>query len=166
MNWTKLAESRIEEAIANGEFDDLPGQGQPLDLAEYFAQPAAERAGAALLKNANVIPPEVQLLKEIAELEEAILEVEAAECSAGKNREAEAAECPNGKNGKVGAAEGSDGKNRRDGNHKSHPSHSSYSSYSSHGDHLRGLREQLQQKRVAFALAMERRRRRDPRPIE
>src|SRR5690349_8882754 len=72
MNWTKLAEDRIEEAIANGEFDHLPGQGQPLDLAQYFALPAAERAGATLLKNANVVPPEVQLLTEIGELEEAI----------------------------------------------------------------------------------------------
>ena len=60
MNWAKLAEDRVEEAIANGEFKDLPGHGQPLDLAEYFALPATERAGAALLKNANVVPPEVQ----------------------------------------------------------------------------------------------------------
>jgi hypothetical protein len=128
MNWTKLAEDRIEEAIANGEFKDLPGQGQPLDLSEYFALPAAERAGAALLKNANVVPPEVQLLKEIGELEETIQRTE----SAGKT----------------------------DKSHQSHASHSS------HGDRLTRLRDQLQEKRVAFALAMERRRRREPRTLD
>jgi hypothetical protein len=72
VNWTRLAESRIEEAIAGGEFDDLPGRGQPLDLTDYFALPAAERAGAALLRNANVVPPEVELLKTIGQLETAL----------------------------------------------------------------------------------------------
>ncbi len=72
MNWTKLAENRIEEALASGEFQDLPGQGQPLDLSEYFALPPAERAGAALLKNARIVPPEVELLRAIAGLEEAL----------------------------------------------------------------------------------------------
>jgi hypothetical protein len=126
MNWTKLAEDRIEEAIAKGEFKDLPGQGRPLDLSEYFAMPAAERAGAALLKNANVVPPEVQLLKEIAELEEAIRSAESGAVTDGR-----------------------DGKNRNHGT-----------------DRLGRLRDQLQEKRVAFALAMERRRRREPRALD
>ncbi len=72
MSWEKLAHNRIEEAIAQGEFDDLPGRGQPLDLTEYFALPAAERAGAALLKNAAVMPPEIDLLKSAAALEAAL----------------------------------------------------------------------------------------------
>lgn len=126
MNWTKLAEDRIEEAIASGEFENLPGKGQPLDLADYFALPAAERAGSMLLKNANVIPPEVQLLKEIGKLEEAISQAERA---LEENR--------------------------------SHRSSSTYTPAP-----LAKLREQLQEKRVAFSLAMERRRRRDPRAVE
>lgn len=69
MSWEKLAQNRIEEAIATGEFDDLPGRGQPLDLDEYFALPPAERTGAALLKNAGVIPPEAEMLKSVAALE-------------------------------------------------------------------------------------------------
>jgi len=72
MSWQKLVEHRIEEAIAQGEFDDLPGRGQPLDLSEYFSQPAAERAGTQLLKNANVLPPEMELLKRITALEAAL----------------------------------------------------------------------------------------------
>lgn len=66
--WHHLAEDRINEAIARGDFSDLP-LGQPLDLREYFAQPEAERAGASLLKNAGVVPPEVELLKAVAALE-------------------------------------------------------------------------------------------------
>lgn len=72
MNWQKLAENRIDEAIALGEFDDLPGRGRPLDLTEYFSQPASERVGVNLLKNAGVVPPEVELLKQIGVLEEAL----------------------------------------------------------------------------------------------
>jgi nucleoid-associated protein YgaU len=69
MSWEKLAQNRIEEALAQGEFDDLPGRGQPLNLDEYFALPPTERVGAALLKNANVLPPEAELLKSAARLE-------------------------------------------------------------------------------------------------
>jgi hypothetical protein len=72
MNWEKLAQNRIEEAIAQGEFDDLPGRGQPLNLDEYFSLPPAERAGAALLRNAGVAPPEVELLKSATLLEAAL----------------------------------------------------------------------------------------------
>jgi len=72
VNWERLANNRIDEAIAAGEFDNLPGQGRPLDLAEYFSQPAAQRVGVHLLKNAEVVPPEVELLRQIAALEEAL----------------------------------------------------------------------------------------------
>ena len=72
MNWEKLAQNRIEEAIASGEFEDLPGRGRPLDLTDYFSRPPAERAGASLLKNAGVLPPEMELLKRIAVIEAAL----------------------------------------------------------------------------------------------
>lgn len=72
MSWEKLAHNRIEEAIAAGEFDDLPGKGQPLDLGEYFSRPPSERAGVSLLKNAGVLPPEMELLKSIGQLEAAL----------------------------------------------------------------------------------------------
>jgi len=32
MAFEKIAEEKIQEAIATGEFDDLPGKGKPLDL--------------------------------------------------------------------------------------------------------------------------------------
>ena len=109
MSWEKLAQNRIEEAIAAGQFDDLPGRGQPLDLTEYFSRPAAERAGVSLLKNAGVLPPEMELLKQIGRLEEVL------------------------------AACGDDEPQRRE-----------------------RLQAELQELRVGYAMAMERRRRREP----
>jgi hypothetical protein len=72
MSWEKLAQNRIEEAISSGKFDDLPGRGQPLDLTDYFSHSPAERAGVSLLKNAGVLPPEMELLKLAARAEEAL----------------------------------------------------------------------------------------------
>lgn len=108
MSWEKLAENRIQDAIDRGELQPPP-PGTALDLAEYFALPAAERMGLSVLKSAEVVPPEIELLKQIAALEQAL-----AECSDGMRAAA--------------------------------------------------LREELQLRRVNFALAMERRKRRDPAP--
>ena len=73
MHWVQIiAQNRINEAIENGEFDDLPGKGKPLNLDEYFNCPEADRAANSLLKNANAVPPEVELLKEIEQLENSL----------------------------------------------------------------------------------------------
>lgn len=64
-----IAQNRINEAIERGEFADLPGKGKPLNLDEYFNTPEADRAAHSFLKNADVVPPEVELLKEIERLE-------------------------------------------------------------------------------------------------
>jgi len=65
-------ERQILEAMARGEFDNLPGAGKPLDLDEWERTPAEYRMAYSILKNSKFIPPEVQLLKEIYELREAI----------------------------------------------------------------------------------------------
>jgi hypothetical protein len=70
MNFDKLIEEKIREARENGEFDNLPGKGKPIDLTAYFATPEDLRLGHSLLKNANVIPQEMSLLKEIETLKE------------------------------------------------------------------------------------------------
>jgi len=67
----------IRRAMANGEFDNLPNQGKKLNLDEYFEMPEDVRAGYTILKNANFIPTEVELLKEIATLEENLLTAQA-----------------------------------------------------------------------------------------
>ena len=49
-----LAERRIEEAIARGEFDNLPGAGRPLDLDdEDPLWPEEVRMARRILKNAG-----------------------------------------------------------------------------------------------------------------
>lgn len=49
-----IAERRIEEAVAQGLFDNLPGAGQPLDLDDDpLVQPEA-RMARRILKNADI----------------------------------------------------------------------------------------------------------------
>jgi hypothetical protein len=71
MNFDKLVEEKLRQAFAEGEFDNLPGKGKPLDLTAYFATPEELRLGYSILKNAGVIPQEIELLKEIDRLKEA-----------------------------------------------------------------------------------------------
>jgi len=67
-----LAERRIEEALARGEFDDLPGAGRPLELDDDPLVPEGLRVAYRILKNAGYVPPEVQTLNQIAALERLI----------------------------------------------------------------------------------------------
>jgi hypothetical protein len=78
MSFSRVAEERIREAIARGEFDNLPGAGRPLDLEDYFKTPEGLRAAFSVLKNAHCAPAEVELLKEVARLQSAVAEAEAA----------------------------------------------------------------------------------------
>ncbi|MBV8046887.1 MAG: DUF1992 domain-containing protein [Paludibacterium sp.] len=78
-----LAEQRIVDAIARGEFDHLPGAGQPLELDDNPLIPPEMRMVNRILKNAGVTPRDVSLRKEIAELREAI-----AACPPGERRDA------------------------------------------------------------------------------
>ena len=53
-----IAEQKIAEAVSQGELDDLPGAGQPLDLDEDALVPEELRMAHRILKNANVPLPE------------------------------------------------------------------------------------------------------------
>jgi hypothetical protein len=64
----KLIDKMIREAMERGEFDNLSGSGQPVDLSSYFAAPEDVRLGHKMLKDANIIPEELELLKEAEEL--------------------------------------------------------------------------------------------------
>ena len=64
----KIVEAIIKEAMERGEFENLPGKGRPIDLSTYFETPEELRAAYSMLKNAGITPREVDLLKEIAEL--------------------------------------------------------------------------------------------------
>lgn len=66
----QIAERKIREAMARGEFDNLPGRGEPIDHSEYFAVPEHLRAAYAMLKKNGFVPEEVLLLREINETRE------------------------------------------------------------------------------------------------
>ncbi|MGE5190513.1 MAG: DnaJ family domain-containing protein [Gemmatimonadota bacterium] len=63
-----IAEQRIREAIERGEFDRLPGAGQPLRLDDDAMVPPELRVAYKILKNAGCLPPELELRKEIVTL--------------------------------------------------------------------------------------------------
>ena len=65
----QIAERKIAEAIANGELDNLPGAGQPLDLDDDALVPEELRLAYRILKNAGFVPAEVDGLKQIGQLE-------------------------------------------------------------------------------------------------
>jgi hypothetical protein len=67
--WEQIAENRIAEAFEQGEFENLPGQGRPLDLTPYFSTPTEDRMAFSILKNAGVVPSQVELMSAVAELE-------------------------------------------------------------------------------------------------
>src|SRR5215469_9632865 len=72
MPFHRNADEKIKEAIAKGEFDNLPGKGKPLDLDTYFATPEHLRMGYSILKGADIIPEEVELLKQIEGLKKSL----------------------------------------------------------------------------------------------
>ena len=70
--FARIAEAKILTGIERGEFDDLPGAGRPLELEDLSRIPAHLRAGYKLLRNADALPPEVELRREIYSLGELI----------------------------------------------------------------------------------------------
>lgn len=66
----RIADAKIREAIARGEFDDLPGKGKPLQLEDLSRVPEDLRGGYLLLKGAGVLPEEVELRKELLTLQD------------------------------------------------------------------------------------------------
>lgn len=65
----KIIESRIKKAQEQGAFDNLPGSGRPLRLEDDRHIPEDLRLAHKILKNADCLPPEVHLRKEIATTE-------------------------------------------------------------------------------------------------
>jgi hypothetical protein len=72
MSFRKNVDEKIQEAIARGEFDNLPGKGEPLDLDAYFATPEHLRMGYSILRSADIVPEEIELLKQIESLKKSL----------------------------------------------------------------------------------------------
>ena len=70
MSIESAIEQKIKEAMARGEFDNLPGSGKPLDLDAYFNTPEDLRMAFSMLKSNDFVPEEVEIFKEIAEISE------------------------------------------------------------------------------------------------
>ena len=67
-----LTEKRLREAIEKGEFDNLPGKGQPVDFHENPFEDPDLRVVHRLLRNAGFAPAWIEERKDIdAELETA-----------------------------------------------------------------------------------------------
>jgi hypothetical protein len=64
----KIAERKIQEAIRNGEFDNLLNSGRPIDLDEDCLVPPELRMAYRVLKNCGCIPPELEIRNEIISL--------------------------------------------------------------------------------------------------
>lgn len=65
-DWTAgIAERKIQDAMEEGLFDNLPGRGQPLDLSVNPFEPPNMRAVNRILKQNRVLPPWLLLEQEI-----------------------------------------------------------------------------------------------------
>jgi hypothetical protein len=72
MSFERNVDEKIKEAIVRGDFDNLPGKGKPLDPDAYFATPEHLRMGYSILKSADIIPEEMELLREIEVLKKSL----------------------------------------------------------------------------------------------
>jgi hypothetical protein len=68
--YLKIVEQRIKEALERGEFDNLQGQGEPLNLEDDSNIPEELRLAYRILKNADCLPPELELKKDIRKMED------------------------------------------------------------------------------------------------
>jgi hypothetical protein len=66
----RLAEKRVEDAMAEGKFNNLPGQGEPIDIEEAPADEKARELWWALklMKQNDFVPDEVRYRKMIDKL--------------------------------------------------------------------------------------------------
>ncbi len=71
----RIAEERIREAIQRGEFENLPGSGKPLKFDDELHIPDDLRLAYKVLKNADCVPPELELKKEIRTAEDLLSEL-------------------------------------------------------------------------------------------
>jgi hypothetical protein len=65
-------EAKIQQAMAEGAFDNLPGKGKPLNIGKYMEVPEHLRTAYHVLRNAGYLPEEVRLKREMEELKHKI----------------------------------------------------------------------------------------------
>jgi len=82
-----MAENKIREAMARGEFANLPGAGKPLRLEDDSTIPDDLRIAYKILRNAGCIPPELEVRKEIITLRDLLRTIEGEGAKKDKIRE-------------------------------------------------------------------------------
>lgn len=66
----KIVEERILRAQKEGKFENLPGSGKPLVFNNDYCIPEDLRLAYKILKNADCVPPEIELKKQIRQTED------------------------------------------------------------------------------------------------
>ncbi|MBD2846793.1 DUF1992 domain-containing protein [Paenibacillus sp. IB182496] len=66
----RMAEEKMAEAVRRGELDRLPGSGAPLPPDDLKHVPEELRAGYRMMRNAGMIPAELEMNKEIATMQD------------------------------------------------------------------------------------------------
>jgi hypothetical protein len=61
-----LIEQRLEDAVSRGEFQNLPGEGRPLELDDDALVPEDLRLAYRILKNAGFVPPEAKAVRKLS----------------------------------------------------------------------------------------------------
>lgn len=69
-----IIEEKVQEAIKNGVFDDLPGKGKPLKFDDQSMN-NENWLVAKVLKNANYLPPWLELDKNIRKAKEELMRI-------------------------------------------------------------------------------------------
>jgi hypothetical protein len=70
VGFEKIVEEQIRKAQKKGEFENLVGSGKPLKFNSDWFIPEELRLAYKILKNADGIPPETELKKEIKQTED------------------------------------------------------------------------------------------------
>lgn len=74
--FAKIVEERIRRAQLRGEFENLEGSGKPLGLGDGSHLPEELRLAYKILKNADCLPPEIELKKEIERTEDLLIGIQ------------------------------------------------------------------------------------------
>ncbi len=72
----KIVEERIKAAQRKGAFDNLRGAGRPLVFEDDSHIPEDLRLAHKILKNADCLPPEIELKKQICQTEDLLAGME------------------------------------------------------------------------------------------
>lgn len=73
--FTSIVEKKIKNAQKNGELDNLPGEGKPISF-EEIKGPEELKLAHKVLKNAGFLPPEIELKKQIGQVEDFLETIE------------------------------------------------------------------------------------------